>query len=86
MIKPGSQFTLSFLLIAFAFFFVFSSLTLELNALSIKQNNELIERIAKDFSKNFCNGVGFGLSQESAINIAMKKIWQYLKGKSDRKY
>ena len=33
----------------------------------------MIERIARDFSKKFCNGVGFGLSQESAVNFAMKE-------------
>tara|TARA_Y100001968_G_C18767280_1_gene440516 strand:+ start:227 stop:529 length:303 start_codon:yes stop_codon:yes gene_type:complete len=52
---------------------VFGLFNLNLNALTIKQNDLLTERVAKDFSKKFCNGVGFGLSKESAINFAMKE-------------
>ena len=52
-----------------------------MNASTIKQNDELIERIAKDFSKKFCNGVGFGLSQESAVNFAMKENVAIFKNK-----
>ncbi len=70
-----------FFLIIFVFSVVFSSFDLEVNALSVKQNDELIERIAKDFSKKFCNGVGFGLSQESAVNFAMKENMAIFKNK-----
>ena len=61
----------AFCLIIFGFYVVFSSFDLEVNALSIKTNDEMVERIAKDFSRKFCNGVGFGLSQESAVDFAM---------------
>ena len=60
-------------MVSLAFVFVFGFFTLDLKALTLKQNDQLIERIAKDFSTKFCNGVGFGLSQESAMNFAMKE-------------
>ena len=56
-----------------AFFFVFWSFDLKANAENIKQDDKLTERIAKDFSNKFCNGVGFGLSQASAVDFAMKE-------------
>ena len=62
-----------FTIIIFVFSVAFFVFDLEVNALSNEQNDELIERIAKDFSKKFCNGVGFGLSQESAIDFALKE-------------
>ena len=74
-------------------FFLYSSLVLfiininvnSLHALE-KQNNKLIERIAKDYTKKFCNGIGFGLSTESAMNFAMKEnnmIFEKKKGIED---
>ncbi len=81
MIKFRTLFSSAFFLIIFGFFFVFSLFNLEVNASTIKQNDELIERIAKDFSKKFCNGVGFGLSQESAVNFAMKENVAIFKNK-----
>ncbi len=73
MVKLRTRFPSFFFSIMVAFFFVFESFDLEVNALTVKQNDELIGRIAKDFSKKFCNGVGFGLSEESAVNFAMKE-------------
>ena len=81
MISFRNGFCSVFFLIIFVFTVVFSSFDLEVNALSVKQNDELIERIAKDFSKKFCNGVGFGLSQESAVNFAMKENMAIFKNK-----
>ncbi|WP_413391428.1 hypothetical protein [Prochlorococcus marinus] len=81
MIRFRNRFFSVFFIIIFVFFVVFSSFDLEVNALSVKQNDELIERIAKDFSKKFCNGVGFGLSQESAVNFAMKENMAIFKNK-----
>ena len=81
MIRFRNGFFSGFFLIIFVFSVVFSSFDLEVNALSVKQNDELIERIAKDFSKKFCNGVGFGLSQESAVNFAMKENMAIFKNK-----
>ena len=65
----------------FTFFLNFCVFDLEVNALTIKQNDELVVRIAKDFSKKFCNGVGFGLSKESAVNFAMKENISSFKNK-----
>ena len=73
MIKLGRQLISNIFLITFAFSLVFGPFNLDLNALTINQNDKLIARIAKDFSKKFCNGVAFGLSQESAVNFAMKE-------------
>ena len=81
MIRFRNRFLSVFFIITFVFSIVFSSFDLEVNALSVKQNDELIERIAKDFSKKFCNGVGFGLSQESAVNFAMKENMAIFKNK-----
>ena len=73
MIKTVRQFISGFCLCLVVFFLVFGTFNLKLKALTIKQNDQLVERIAKDFSKKFCNGVGFGLSEESAMNFAMKE-------------
>ena len=73
MIRFRNRFFSAFSLIIFVLSVVFLSLGSEVNASAIKQNDEFIERIARDFSKKFCNGVGFGLSQESAVNFAMKE-------------
>ena len=81
MIKLRNVFFSVFSLSIFVFFVVFSSFDLEVKALSIKQNDELVGRIAKDFSKKFCNGVAFGLSQESAVNFAMKENIAIFKNK-----
>tara|TARA_Y100001968_G_scaffold320950_1_gene354616 strand:- start:6332 stop:6682 length:351 start_codon:yes stop_codon:yes gene_type:complete len=73
MIKSINGFYSALLIIILTFFFVLWPYCLKLNALTFKQNDELIERIAKDFSKKFCNGIGFGLSEESAVNFAIKE-------------
>ena len=73
MIKFESKLISTFCLITFVFCLVFGSFNLELNALTNNQNDQLIERISKDFSKKFCNGVAFGLSEESAMNFAIKE-------------
>ena len=64
-----------------ALLLVFLSFDLEVNAENIKPDDKLIEKIAKDFSSKFCNGVGFGLSQESAFNFAMKENMAIFKNK-----
>ena len=81
MIKFGTVFFSNFCLIVCSFFFVFWSFNLEVNALSIEKSDELIEKIAKDFSTKFCNGVGFGLSQTSAVDFALKENMAIFKKK-----
>ena len=81
MTKLRTGFFSVFCLVLFVFAIVFSSFDLRVNALSIKQNDALLERIAKDFSNKFCNGVGFGLSQESAVSFAIKENMAIFKNK-----
>tara|TARA_Y100001968_G_scaffold301469_1_gene313763 strand:+ start:1429 stop:1815 length:387 start_codon:yes stop_codon:yes gene_type:complete len=38
-----------------------------------KSNIVLLDKVANDYTKKFCNGIGFGLSKESAMNFAMKE-------------
>tara|TARA_B100000965_G_C19120459_1_gene553030 strand:- start:133 stop:528 length:396 start_codon:yes stop_codon:yes gene_type:complete len=35
-----------------------------------ESNSGLIEKISSDFTKKFCNSIGFGLSKESAMNFS----------------
>ena len=55
------------------FTLVFAPFNLKVFANSGKENDQLIERISKDFTKKFCNGIAFGLSKESAMNFANKE-------------
>lgn len=73
MIKLYSRFSSVLCMIVFIFFIGFWPFNLMANALTDKQNDQLIEKITKDFSKKLCNGIGFGLSEESAMNFAMKE-------------
>tara|TARA_B100000579_G_C22130193_1_gene531678 strand:- start:43 stop:417 length:375 start_codon:yes stop_codon:yes gene_type:complete len=73
MIKFNNRFFSAFFLIISFFVLVFWPFNLAVNALTVKQNDQLIEKIAKDFSKKFCNGIGFGLSEESAKNFALSE-------------
>ena len=82
MVNALKTFIKNFFIYTSFFAFVFILNTNTLGALE-KQNNQLIERIAKDYTKKFCNGIGFGLSTESAMNFAMKEnnqIFQKKKG------
>ena len=38
-----------------------------------KSSSVLLEKVANDYTKKFCNGIGFGLSKESAMTFAMKE-------------
>ena len=33
----------------------------------------LIKKVAKSYTKKFCNSIGFGLSKESAMNFSLKE-------------
>jgi len=81
MIKLSSIFIRYFCLSISVFSLLFVPFNLNVNASTINQNNQLIERISKDFSKKFCNGIAFGLSQESAMNFAMKENMEIFKKK-----
>ena len=50
------------------------------------KDSKLIEQISKDFTKKFCNSIGFGLSKESAMKFSFsenKKIFKKRKGIKD---
>ena len=52
------------------------------SASEVKDSN-LIEKISKDYTKKFCNSIGFGLSKESAMNFSFsenKEIFKNRKG------
>tara|TARA_Y100001968_G_C19449572_1_gene767608 strand:+ start:5538 stop:5930 length:393 start_codon:yes stop_codon:yes gene_type:complete len=36
-------------------------------------SNDLINKISRDYTRKFCNAIGFGLSKESAMNFALKE-------------
>ena len=51
-------------------------------SLEAKESN-LIEKISKDYTKKFCNSIGFGLSRESAMKFSFsenKEIFKNRKG------
>ena len=66
------------------------TLILNINFLGIEKvyaaeniGSELIDKISKDYTKKFCNSIGFGLSKESAMNFSIsenKKVFEKRKG------
>ena len=50
---------------------------------SENNSSDLIEKISRDYTKKFCNSIGFGLSKESAMNFSYsenKQIFEKRKG------
>ena len=50
---------------------------------SENNSSDLIEKISRDYTKKFCNSIGFGLSKESAMNFSYsenKQIFAKRKG------
>ena len=45
------------------------------------KNNNLIEKISSDYTKKFCNSIGFGLSKESAMDFSIEENKQVFKKK-----
>lgn len=41
----------------------------------------LIEKISKDYTKKFCNSIGFGLSKESAMNFSLSENKEIFKNR-----
>lgn len=53
---------------------------------SENQSSGLIEKISRDYTKKFCNSIGFGLSEESAMRFSFsenKQIFEKRKGFQD---
>ena len=66
-----------FLTSLFSFLFivllVFGPFNFQVLASSEEYNDQMIQKISKDYTKKFCNGIAFGLSKESAMNFANKE-------------
>ena len=46
-------------------------------------NSLLIQKISKDYTKKFCNAIGFGLSKESAMNFSLEENKQVFKKRKE---
>ena len=58
-------------------------LQVEMASAAGNQNSDLIKKISIDYTKKFCNSIGFGLSKESAMNFSIsenKKLFEKKKG------
>ena len=69
----------SFFSLLFGLVFFFSFLHVDPVHAAIEEDNKLIEKVTKDFSKKFCNSIAFGLSKESALNFSFKENNQIFK-------
>ena len=80
-----NKFFLGFLLFIFVFNInLFFRKPEKVFALDSK-DSRLIEKISKDFTKKFCNSVGFGLSKESAMKFSFKENKEIFKNRKDFK-
>ncbi len=70
----------SFILITYSTFIPFH--TEFLYASEIDQSN-LIKKISKDYTKKFCNSIGFGLSKESAMIFSLKENKQVFRKRKE---
>tara|TARA_B100000579_G_scaffold97208_1_gene77121 strand:+ start:1813 stop:2205 length:393 start_codon:yes stop_codon:yes gene_type:complete len=77
----------------FGFFLIILILTTNIGLLTIEKasaseskETDLINKISKDYTKKFCNSIGFGLSKESAMKFSIaenKKVFEKRKGIED---
>ena len=68
-----------FVILSGNIFFIQTDIAYSLEA----KDSNLIEKISKDYTKKFCNSIGFGLSRESAMNFSFsenKEIFKNRKG------
>ncbi len=67
----------------FSFFFIISSMLIvfrtEIVHASENDSSILIKKVSKDYTKKFCNSIGFGLSKESAMNFSIEENKQVFK-------
>tara|TARA_X000000368_G_C23034726_1_gene714100 strand:- start:1773 stop:2231 length:459 start_codon:yes stop_codon:yes gene_type:complete len=76
----------SFFSLLFLLFFLFGFLYVESVQAAVKEDNQLIEKVSKDYTKKFCNSIAFGLSKESAMEFSAKEnnlIFRNRKGFDD---
>ena len=55
----------------------------EVLAASESHNTVFIKKVSKDFTKKFCNAIGFGLSQESAMVFSLEENKQVFKKRKE---
>ena len=68
-----------FVILSGNIFFIQTDIAYSLEA----KDSNLIEKISKDYTKKFCNSIGFGLSKESAMRFSFsenKEIFKNRKG------
>ena len=58
-------------------FFIQTDIAYSLEA----KDSNLIEKISKDYTKKFCNSIGFGLSKESAMRFSFSENKQIFKNR-----
>ena len=67
----------------FSFFFIISSMLIvfrtEIVHASENDNYVFMKKVSKDYTKKFCNSIGFGLSKESAMKFSMEENKQVFK-------
>ena len=76
--------------VIFIFVFVVSSTLIffqpEILYASENDSYVLMKKVSKDYTKKFCNAIGFGLSKESAMNFSIeenKQVFNKRKGIND---
>ena len=68
-----------FFIICLGFTFVYPRVLYALE----NDNSVFIRKVAKAYTKKFCNAVGFGLSKESAMNFSLEENKQVFKKKKE---
>ncbi len=58
-----------FIILTINIFFIQTDIAFSLEV----KDSILIEKISKDYTKKFCNSIGFGLSRESAMNFSFSE-------------
>ena len=48
-----------------------------------RETNILMEKISTDYTKKFCNSIGFGLSKESAMKFSLEENRKAFKNKNN---
>ena len=66
-----------FVILTTNIFFIQTDIAYSLEA----KDSNLIDKISKDYTKKFCNSIGFGLSRESAMNFSFSENKQIFKNK-----
>ena len=73
LIKNVMKNILCFYFVVFIIFFTAISFNIQIVEASVIENDKLIEKISKDYTRKFCNSIAFGLSKESAMNFSNKE-------------